>query len=149
MNLNAPGWLQPFLDEITLWDLLIALAAGFAVVVFIRKKGWRAVKAFAHGVINAEKILVAVQDSPEFQTEVKRALREIHHETHTNTGTSLKDAVKRTEEAVGRLEIGMKGVYEQLDTLAAADARHEEADERLAAADAELRAELEQHHPKE
>lgn len=48
-------------------------------------------------------------------------LGEVEHEVKTNTGTSLKDAAKRTEEAVNAIASRMEDVSGQVEDLARRD----------------------------
>ena len=69
----------------------------------------------------------ALGQLPEFITRTDKAIDGIHHETHHNGGSSLKDAQVRTEEAVERIELGIKGLYDRADAADRADEqlRHE------------------------
>ena len=78
-------------------------------------------------------LLDALGQLPEFITRTDAAMKDIHHETHRNDGSSLKDAQVRTEEAVERIELGVKGLYDRADSA-----------DRAAA---EIRTELEQTKP--
>lgn len=42
-------------------------------------------------------------------------LLEIHHETHENNGSSIKDSVHRVENSLDRVERGVKGLYDRMD----------------------------------
>ena len=133
MAIDAPSWLVEWLRSINLWDLILIACAVVAVIAFIRKKGWRSILATAKGILTLDRILIAVQGLPAWQERVEKKVDGIHHETHKNDGSSIKDSQDRTEAAVDRLERGMRGVYEQLADLRAADTRLEAADERLRA----------------
>jgi len=44
-------------------------------------------------------------------------LAEIHHETHENNGSSIKDSVHRVENSLDRVERGVKGLYDRTSEL--------------------------------
>lgn len=143
MNTDAPSWLVDFLDGVSLWDALLWAAAIIAGAWFIYKRGWRTLVALARGIINSAETLAAVKDLPDFITRtderfdrMEAKVEGIHHETHNNDGSSIKDAVDR-------IETSLEGVHGRLDTV--------EVDVRsLHLADDELRAELENtQNPKE
>lgn len=143
MNFDAPPWLVYFLDSVSVWDAVVWLVLVVGGVVFIYKKGWRSIIAFARGLINAAAILESVQGLPAYiERADKRAadadarhvrleskVDGIYHETHNNDGSSIKDSVDR-------IELGVKGLYGRVDTV-------EQKVVALSAADDELRAELE------
>lgn len=150
MNLDAPSWLVDFLEGISLWDAIIWLAAIAAAAWFIKSKGWRSLTAFARGIINAAEILASVQGLPAYieradqraaaaderHNRLEGKVDAIYHETHNNDGTSIKDATDR-------IELGVKGLYERVDTVERKIAA-------LSDADDQIRAELEDtRNPKE
>ena len=57
----------------------------------------------------------ALEQLPAFITRTDEAVTDIHHETHRNDGSSLKDGLVRMEDAVERIELGMKGLYDRAD----------------------------------
>ena len=69
----------------------------------------------------------ALGQLPEFITRTDKAIIGIHKETTRNGGSTLKDAQVRTEEAVERIELGVKGLYDRADAAdrAAEQLRHE------------------------
>lgn len=120
---HAPVWLQ----------LLIAAVAviGFilAVIGFIRKV-WPIVTRFVRTVNSLAELPTFIEDSKEFREETKATLAqqdekiaEIHHETHKNDGSSIKDSTIRSEEAIERVELGVKGLYDRLELTDAAAAQ--------------------------
>jgi len=143
VNLDAPPWLVDFLDSVSVWDAIVWLALVIAGVVFLYKRGWRSIIAFARGLINAAEILASVQGLPAYieradqraaaadqrHDRLEGKVDAIYHETHNNDGSSIKDSVDR-------IEIGVRGLYGRVDTV-------EEKVVALSAADDELRAELE------
>lgn len=73
-----------------------------------------------------KKVIVlfdALGQLPAFIDRTDKAIADIHHETHRNDGSSLKDAQLRTEQAVERIELGVKGLYERADKADAADVK--------------------------
>jgi len=96
------------------------VCVGVGVLMFLRKAGpWFV--TFAKAVINTATLIDSVKGLPDFIRRTDTTLEtqnatlahqnetlavqderiaEIHHETHTNNGSSIKDAVVRTEEVV-------------------------------------------------
>lgn len=143
MNLDTPSWAVDLLDGISLWDAITWIAIAAAGIVFIYKKGWRSIIAFARGLINAAEILASVQGLPAYieradqraaaadqrHNRLEGKVDAIYHETHNNDGSSIKDSVDR-------IEIGVRGLYGRVDTV-------EQKVVALSDADEQIRAELE------
>jgi len=79
------------------------------------------VKAYPF-VRKAFKLVDALTDLPDFIEKTTTTLStqderiaEIHHETHENNGSSIKDSLRRTENALDRVERGVKGLYDRMD----------------------------------
>ncbi|REC98348.1 hypothetical protein DEU35_1448 [Microbacterium sp. AG157] len=130
-------------------DILAALgleeiAAGVSIIVgaivavwLFAKRVWPVVKtipagvvAFARGVITAAQVLDSVKGLPAFIERTDKAMAQVHHELHPNHGTSMNDALRRTEAAVEtlaatsqRLEEGVAGLHVKYEELAAVDDR--------------------------
>lgn len=60
------------------------------------------------------KITDSIKDLPAFMETTTRQVQDIHHETHYNNGSSIKDSSKRTERA-------LETVMDKIDALAASD----------------------------
>lgn len=150
MNFDTPSWLVDFLEGISVWDALTWIALVVAAAVFIYRRGWRSIIAFARGLINAAEILASVQGLPAYieradqraaaadqraaaadqrHDRLERKVDAIYHETHNNDGSSIKDSVDR-------IEIGVRGLYDRVDTV-------EQKVVALSDADEQIRAELE------
>lgn len=142
MSIEAPQWLIDWWESVSLWDAVVWIAIVAGVIVFIRRKGWRTVKAMARGILYADRILAAVQGLPDWQKRIEEKVDGIHHETHRNDGSSIKDATVRIEE-------GVAGLHGRLDPVEADLATVKDAVEQLQRADEEIRAEIEQTQPKE
>ncbi|WP_295837396.1 hypothetical protein [uncultured Microbacterium sp.] len=113
-----------------------AVAAGFGAWLFA-KKVWPVLRgipsgvlAFARGVITAAQVLDSVKGLPAFIERTDAAMAQVHHELHPNHGTSMNDALRRTEAAVEtltatslRLEEGVAGLHVKYEELAAVDDR--------------------------
>lgn len=125
-----PEWsdFQRWADSISLWQA-IGWAAGFIglviVVVWFKRKGWPWLLAFAQAILNTAQIIDSVKELPDFIKRTDATLQQqnesiasIHHETHNNDGSSIKDSVDR-------IELGVKGLYPRIDALESADASHE------------------------
>ncbi|WP_100811801.1 hypothetical protein [Microbacterium sp. BR1] len=94
-------------------------------------------------ISNAVAIVNALVTLPSMAKQVSS----IHHELHPNGGTSMNDSLRRVEAGVkrldntsDRLERGVKGLYQKVAALA-------EEDERLAAADEQLRKDIQDTQP--
>lgn len=128
---GLPVWLQ---DVLIIAGCLILIAA---IIGFVRKT-WPVLKAFVLTVISlqtlpafmesttttlkAQNATLAAQDDR--QVAISNLLdaqdlkiAEIHHETHENNGTSIKDSQHRTELALARVEKGVKGLYDRTAAL--------------------------------
>jgi hypothetical protein len=130
----------PFLDwlKANLWDAIAFLAVLVGLGVFIWKKAWRGVVAFAKGIVQSAEILEAVRDLPAFikrsddrHADLAEKVDGIHHETHTNDGSSIKDAA-------ARIEVGVASLHARMDDV-------ENTVKELRQADVEIRAEIKHH----
>jgi len=140
VDFEAPAWLVTWLQSVNVWDALLALAGLGALIWFIRRKGWKSLQALAHSIIHAAEIAEAVQGLPAFAARTDERLEkltartdEIHHETHKNDGSSIKDATIRMEQS-------LEGIHGRLDTI---DGDVKTLRREMVAADEELRAEIE------
>lgn len=84
-----PSWAQEWLDTISAADVLIWLTFIGLVITFIIKT-WPFLSRFTD-IINSLIVL------PELRDKVDA----IHHETHNNDGSSIKDSVDRIEKHLG------------------------------------------------
>ncbi|WP_353809063.1 hypothetical protein [Agromyces sp. SYSU T00194] len=95
-----PDWLAGWLDTISALEALLWLLGLGALIYFAaraaQKFGPWAVE-FARAVINTAKIIDSVKGLPDHITKTDQMLADIHHETHTNNGSSIKDIVSRIE----------------------------------------------------
>ena len=107
--MNLPDWAEQFLSDVSALQLL-AWVVGLGLLVTVVVKLWPFIS-------NAVAIVDALVKLPALAVKVKQ----IHHETHTNDGSSIKDAVARVEEGVAGLHGRMDDVDRQLTTLATAD----------------------------
>lgn len=140
----VPGWLEDWLKQVGAWNfvlyVLIFAALVWTVDRFIRR-GWPAVKRFVNALVHFVQIVDAVAGLPDFIARTDKSVGEIHHEVHFNNGSSVKDSAARTEAAVGRIEVGVKGLYPRVDRL--------ETDvKELRQADVQMRADFDDTHPK-
>lgn len=137
---NAPPWLVAWLQGISVWDLILWVVGIAGLILFIRKKGWLWIIAFARAILATAEVIDNVRELPAFiertdqrHAELALKVEGIYHETHKNDGSSIKDAL-------GRVEEGVAGLHGRLDVVEASVTT-------LARADEEIRAEIE--HPKE
>lgn len=124
----APVWLQ--------WVIAVVVIVGFIAGCL---KGippaWRFLTGFVT-TVNAlnelpkelKELRAFRKDTTETLDDQNTKIDEIHHEVHFNDGSSVKDATFR-------IELGVKGLYDQVDELKQADA--------------DLRSDLDKTQPKE
>lgn len=110
-----PDWNVLFGDlraaQVAIWLVAIALLIG----VLIRL--WPFIKN-AVAIVDA---LVALPTLTKQIAAIQTQIDGIHHETHKNDGSSIKDAVGRVEEGVAGLHGRMDDVDRQLTALARED----------------------------
>lgn len=102
-----PEWLEQFLGDVTLLQALAWVAIASALIAAVVKL-WPVLR-------KAVKLTDSLADLPDFMEQTKTQLAEIHHEVHYNNGSSVKDAQRRTEEAVARVEEGVSGLHEKFE----------------------------------
>ena len=128
--MNVPDWLEHLLADTSALQLVFWVVALCALIAAIVKL-WPFMR-------NAVQIVDALVRLPAMSVSVERMQGQIdgiHHETHKNDGTSVKDAVDRIEE-------GVAGIHGRMDEVERNVAQ-------LAKADIEIRQELENTNPKE
>lgn len=135
-----PDWLQDTLADTTALQLIFwVIAVGGLIGLLI--KFWplfRNSVAVINSVLALAEFMVETTATLERQDEAlisqdakikeiyvgqevqKTKIEEIHHETHANNGSSLKDGMKRVELSGRRIERRVKNVEVRLDTLAPA-----------------------------
>lgn len=104
-----------FLAKINLWQVAIVIVALY-VVIHLLMRFWPWLR-------KAIALTDALGQLPSFITRTDESIRGIHKEITRNHGSSLKDAQIRTENAVERIELGVKGLYERADAADAADTK--------------------------
>lgn len=117
---DIPDWLQQWLKAVSLWDITLWALGGVLAIWLIRRfvtKGWPALKLFAHRLTAFIRTVDAVVGLPAFIERTDATLEaqngkiaDIHHETHNNNGSSIKDSTDRIEE-------GVAGLYTRVDEL--------------------------------
>jgi hypothetical protein len=117
-----------FWDSVSVAQAVVWIVGALAVLTFV-VKAW----PFIRNTFRILDALVRLPDVMEKVDDMTAQVSEIHHEVHYNNGSSVKDAVRRVETKLGRVEEGVAGLYERAD-----------ASDR---ADADLRRELENTHP--
>lgn len=149
-----PEWFTAWAESVSLFELGVWLSGVLAVFLFV-KRGWPTVKKFATSLSRFVQMVDSVAGLPAFiertdatlsdQTETLAVqgdtleaqdvkIQEIHHELSWNQETSVKDAVRR-------IEMGVKGLYDQ------SDATREEI-QKLHDADSKMAADIEQTQPR-
>jgi len=101
-QLDWPTWLA----SINLLQVAIVILALWVVVRLLVK--------FFPWLKKALKLIDALGQLPAFIDRTDARIAEIHHEVNYNNGSSVKDAVSR-------VEIGVKGLYERVDELTDSD----------------------------
>ena len=113
-----PGF-QEWAESVSLWQAVgwtTGIAAFVVFVVFMRKKGWPWLLGTARAILTFARVVDAVQGLPDFidrtdstLEEQNKKISEIHHEVHFNDGSSVKDAVIRTEQDVAEVKRLLEG----------------------------------------
>lgn len=109
-----PEWITVLVGDISAAQFLFWIVAVILLLGAVIKL-WPFVK-------NAVAIVDALVDLPAFIDRTDERIKDIHHETHLNNGSSIKDSTIRTELAVERVELGVKGLYARTDELSSAHA---------------------------
>ena len=106
-----PDW-QILLGELTAVQVVLWLvAAGLLIALVI--KLWPFVSnavAIVNALIALPKLVTDFGTVKTDINDLKLKVEEIHHETHRNDGSSIKDAV-------GRIEEGVKALYDRTDEM--------------------------------
>jgi hypothetical protein len=154
---DLPTWLTDWLRTVSLWDVAIWVLAACAIFLFI-KKGWPALRRFATAFLNFAKMVDAVAGLPAFIVRTDATLTaqdariaEIHHETHKNDGSSIKDSSDRTEAAVARVEEGVAGLHDRMNEVerSVKDLGNEQVDLRNDFENTHPRSDIDSPNPKE
>lgn len=118
MRRALPNWDALFGDvraaQVAVWIVAVVLVVGLVV------KLWPFVKN-AVAIVDA---LIALPAMSKEMAAMREQITSIHHETHTNKGTSIKDAMGRVEKTVARVEEtvsetskSVEGVHGRLDDV--------------------------------
>lgn len=99
-----PDWGALVGDMTALQLILWVAAAVFLIGVLV--KGWPLIR---NSVRIADALLRLPKLAEDF-AQLTAQVKDIHHETHKNDGSSLKDAV-------GRIETSVEGLHGRLDTV--------------------------------
>lgn len=102
--LDWPTWLA----SINLFQVAVVIIALWLIVRLLVK--------FWPWLRKVMALTSALAQLPDFIERTDKRIAEIHHEVHYNNGSSVKDAVER-------VELGVKGLYERMDDAEAADAQ--------------------------
>lgn len=111
-------WDWTFMGQVNAWQSIATIAVIIIAVFIIARMAIR----FWPWLKKVIALFDALAQLPAFIDRTDEAIKDIHHETHRNDGSSLKDAQVRTEEAVERIELGVKGLYDRVDASDRADA---------------------------
>lgn len=112
-------WLE-FWDTVSVLQIVGWILGVLGIVAFA-VKGWPTVRKFVAFVdaLFSLPAFIARTDITLDAQDVK--IEAIHHEVNFNNGSSVKDGVTRAENALGRVELGVRGLYDRVDALDAAD----------------------------
>ena len=114
--MTVPDWLKFLLADTSALQLVFWAVAIVALITALVRL-WPFLK-------NAVQIVDALVQLPALEkrvTAMQGQIDSIHHETHTNNGSSIKDALGRVEEGVSGLHGRMDDVDRQLTSLARED----------------------------
>lgn len=111
-------WDWTFMGTVNAWQIIATIAVIIIAIFIIARMAIR----FWPWLRKVMALFDALGQLPAFIARTDTAIKDIHHETHRNDGSSLKDAQVRTEEAVERIELGVKGLYDRADASDRADA---------------------------
>ena len=114
--MTVPDWLKFLLADTNALQLVFWAVAIVALITALVRL-WPFLK-------NAVQIVDALVQLPALAkrvTAMQGQIDSIHHETHTNNGSSIKDALGRVEEGVSGLHGRMDDVDRQLTSLARED----------------------------
>ncbi|MAB20233.1 hypothetical protein [Microbacterium sp. UBA3394] len=114
--MTVPDWLKFLLADTSALQLVFWAVAIVALITALVRL-WPFLK-------NAVQIVDALVQLPALAkrvTAMQGQIDSIHHETHTNNGSSIKDALGRVEEGVSGLHGRMDDVDRQLTSLARED----------------------------
>ena len=114
--MTVPDWLKFLLADTSALQLVFWAVAIVALITALVRL-WPFLK-------NAVQIVDALVQLPALAkrvTAMQGQINSIHHETHTNNGSSIKDALGRVEEGVSGLHGRMDDVDRQLTSLARED----------------------------
>lgn len=114
--MTVPEWLEFLLADTSALQLVFWAVAIVALITALVRL-WPFLK-------NAVQIVDALVQLPALAkrvTAMQGQIDSIHHETHTNNGSSIKDALGRVEKGVSGLHGRMDDVDRQLTSLARED----------------------------
>lgn len=101
-QLDWPTWLA----SINLLQIAVVICALYVI--------GRLLMRFWPWLRKAMLLIDSLGALPAYMERTDKQIAEIHHETAYNNETSMKDAVRR-------VELGVKGLYDRVDELSASD----------------------------
>lgn len=104
-------WDWTFLGSVNAWQTIVTISVAIIALFIIT----RMLMKFWPWLGKVMVLFDALGKLPKFMTITTEQLDQVHHETHQNDGSSLKDAVNR-------IEMGVKGLYQRADAADLADA---------------------------
>jgi len=108
-QLDWPAWLA----SINLLQVAIVIVAAYVVIRLLVKFWPWLKKVMALTDALAQLPMFMAQTTKTLQNQNEQ-IAEIHHEVNYNNGSSVKDAVSR-------VELGVKGLYDRVDELSDSD----------------------------
>lgn len=120
-----PDWNTLFGDlraaQVAIWIVAAALLIGVIIRLWPFVKNAVAIVDALVALPSMSKQIAKIPDMATQLAAMQTQLDGIHHETHKNDGSSIKDAVDRVEEGVAGLHGRMDDVDRQLAQLARED----------------------------
>lgn len=116
---QVPSWLVNFLSHLSAWEVIAFLGVAGFLIWFVIRHAWPRLIGFARAVLATAEVIDNLRDLPEFMRRTDRRLKKhgeqidgIYHETHSNDGSSIKDAT-------GRIESSLQGLHGRVDAVEA------------------------------
>lgn len=114
--MTVPEWLKFLLADTSALQLVFWAVAIIALIAALVRL-W----PFLSNAVQIVDALVQLPALSKRVAAIQKQIDGIHHETHTNDGSSIKDAVGRVEKGVSGLHGRMDDVDRQLTSLARED----------------------------
>lgn len=122
MSLDAPSWMVALLESVSVWDAVLALGVVVAAVVFVKKRAWRGIVAFARGIVRSAEMMTALNGLQEFMARTDATLLDHTKQLANSHSTNLRDDVTAAVDASEKTRVLVEEeVLPRLEALARAD----------------------------